>query len=278
MKSRHGFTLIELLVVIAIIAVLVALLLPAVNAAREAARMTQCKNNIRQIGLAALLYEGTYHTLPTGWISEGDTNEPGWGWAALLLPYLEEEAIVDRHIHLSLPIADPSHAAARLSVVATYTCPSDPTPVVVPLLREDSSKLFDIARANYAGMFGTREIEDDPDNGDGILFRNSRIRLKDIVDGLSKTIMVGERSSRLGHTIWSGVVAEADEAASRIVGSTDHQPNSVANHFDDFSSHHPTGAHFVNGDGSVRLLTDEIDLAVYQALATRAGREFVAAP
>ena len=119
--------------------------------------------------------------------------------------------------------------------------------------------MFEVARANYAGVFGTLVIEDAPSNGDGVFFHNSRIRSANIKDGLSNTAFVGERSSRLGSTTWVGSVAGARESMARIVGRTGNVPNDVLGYFEDFSSHHVAGAHFLFGDGSVHILSDAID-------------------
>jgi hypothetical protein len=148
----------------------------------------------------------------------------------------------------------------------------------VTLVEEASGNpLFPVARANYVGVFGTLEIEDDPFAGDGVFHQNSSYRFADVLDGLSNTIFVGERCSRIDGSTWTGAVEAAEEGLARVVGSTDHTPNDPAAHFDDFSSHHPTGAHFTLGDGSVRMISDLVDLAVYHAIATRAGNEPVGA-
>ncbi len=298
LARRTAFTLVELLVVIAVIAILLLLLLPAINAAREAARMSLCKNNIRQLGVAMINHHGAHRRLPSGWISkeiDEPGGEPGWGWGVELLPFLERKQLYETGFNRSLPISDPANEIARQTIVSAFLCPSDDSPHLVPLPEgdghahshgdgdnhdddeEEHEILFSVARSNYAGVFGTEEIEDDPANGNGVLYLNSRVRFQDISDGLSSTIMLGERSSKLGHTVWVGVVEGADESMARIVGSTDHTPNAAVGHFDDFSSHHPTGAHFALGDGAVMLLTDQVDPEVYKALATRRGRDQVRA-
>ena len=143
-----------------------------------------------------------------------------------------------------------------------------------------------LATANYVGNFGTDGLDAclplSPGatcRGDGVLMHNTTIRLADIVDGTSSTLMIGERKTRADldwHSTWVGVVAGGDESFQRVLAVTDHVPNSPAAHFDDFSSHHATGGHFLMGDGRVKLITSNIDENVYKKLATRAGREPVA--
>ncbi len=274
--SRHrnrGFTLVELLVVIAIIGVLVALLLPAVQAAREAARAAQCKNSMRQVGLALHNYHDTYFRLPPGWIGDAPEGTPGWGWMVSILPQLEQTALHDSVIQRNLPIADAANQRAREQVLKLFLCPSDPTPQLNLLTADDDTPLFRVSRSNYVGVFGTLEVEDDPTAGDGTFYFLSPTRFADITDGLSNTMLVGERGTRLGFSLWQGVVPGAAEAMVRIVGTGDHTPNHPLHHFDDFSSFHPSGVHFAVADGSVRRIDDHIDLAVYQSLLTRANGE-----
>lgn len=272
-RPRHGFTLVELLVVIAIIGVLVALLLPAVQAAREAARATQCKNSIRQVGLALHNYHDIHLRLPPGWIADQPEGVPGWGWMVSILPQLEQGPLHDNVIKRNLPVSDPSNKEAREQVLKILLCPTDPTPKQFELTAEDDSPMFNVSRGNYVGVFGTLELEDNPTAGDGAFYFLSQTRFSDITDGLSSTMLVGERGTRLGNSLWQGVVPGAAEAMVRIVGTGDHTPNHPASHFDDFSSFHPSGVHFAVADGSVRRIDDHIDLAVYQSLLTRAGGE-----
>ena len=272
--QRKAFTLVELLVVIAIIGLLVSLLLPAVNAAREAARMTTCKNRIRQTGLALLAYEGAHRTLPSGWIADEPEGEPGWGWATQILPFVEETPLHDS-FNTKTSISDLANDSSRNVFLQIYSCPSDPTREVVSLDLETGPAIT-VGRANFVGVFGSNEIEDEPSEGNGILFHNSNMPLRKVRDGLSKTFLVGERASRLGPSVWIGSISGVDEGMARVVGSTDHPPNSAEGHFDDFSSHHPTGAHFVMCDGSTRLFADDVNEKIYQALATRNGGETVA--
>ncbi|MEI7425288.1 MAG: DUF1559 domain-containing protein, partial [Candidatus Staskawiczbacteria bacterium] len=113
MRSRHGFTLVELLVVIAIIGILVALLLPAIQYAREAARRSQCQNHLRNIGVATQNFHNTNGRLPPGWVADTPLGEPGWGWAAYLLHFVEQKALLDDQIHLEDHIDEASNNDAR---------------------------------------------------------------------------------------------------------------------------------------------------------------------
>jgi hypothetical protein len=133
--------------------------------------------------------------------------------------------------------------------------------------------MFEVARANYSGVFGTAPIENNPNRGDGSFFQNSQLSFSAFHDGLSNTLIVGERSSRLGNPTWVGAVPGAHRSAARVVGRSGRAPNDLLNDFSDFSSYHLAGANFLIGDGSVRLINDEIDLSLYRALTTRAGGE-----
>lgn len=278
MSRKRGFTLVELLVVIAIIGILVALLLPAIQYARESARRTQCSSNLRNVGVALQNFHDSYGSFPAGWNADVPDGEPGWGWGAYLLGHLEQNSLLDSQIHLDAHIDEPENEIARATVIPIYLCPSDPGEKKF-MLTGLHNPLFEIAKSNYVGVFGSEEIEVDPSNGDGVFFHNSRIRLADIIlDGTSNTLAIGERSSKLGSSTWVGMVHGATDAMARVVGSADHTPNDPHAHFDDFSSYHATGAHFALADGSVRLINSDIDWAVYQGLCTRRGGEAVSAP
>ncbi len=312
--GRVGFTLVELLVVIAIIGTLVGLLLPAVQSARESARATGCRNNLKQVGLALHHFHDHARRFPSGWSGvdrpaaevTGWTADdlPGWGWASGLLPQMEESTLYDR-IDRRRPVFDPAnsafHADVRRAFVPTLACASDtrgPTEGdgCFTIAADDGvdeeeehhfgekvdggtlAPLCDVGKSNYVGVFGTIEVDDAPAAGNGMFFRSSRLGLKDMLDGTSKTLVVGERHSRLGGSTWTGVVPGAKAARIRLVGVADHAPNDPHHHFDDFTSNHPTGVNFLLGDASVRRFDDSIDVGVYQSLCTRAGGESVSVP
>ncbi|MCX7422326.1 MAG: DUF1559 domain-containing protein [Planctomycetia bacterium] len=291
-RSRcRGFTLIELLVVIAIIAILIALLLPAVQQTREAARRPQCKNNLKQFGLGLHGYHDNNRVLPSGWIgvSPGNVVDPegpsGWGWGAMVLPQVDQAPFF-RSLNLRLSVTDAANVSFIQTLLPVFRCPSDTGPEKWVINDETSGMpITTLAIANYVAAFGTTELEDCEGQplpfqcvGNGASFHNSSLRFNHFTDGLSTTILIGERKSNpsLGwHSTWVGVVSGGEEAFTRILGVADHVPNDPAGHFDDFSSHHTGGAHFVMGDGAVRFISSVVSHSVYQGLNTRQGREVI---
>lgn len=286
----RGFTLIELLVVIAIIAILVALILPAVQNAREAARRSQCTNNLKQIGIALHNYHETNNCFPQGWIGV-TANQPdvnglnGWGWASKLLHRMEQQTLY-HEIKFNVGVTNPLNAPVLTRALPMFRCPSDTSSETWVLKDDMGNPVATLPTANYVGNFGSGGLDDCETaplgtncKGDGVMMHNVAIRLQDITDGTSSTLMIGEHKTRADldwHSTWVGVAAGGEEPYQRILGVTDHVPNSPANHIDDFSSHHATGSYFVMGDGRVRLITSNIDEDVFKKLATRAGREPVA--
>jgi prepilin-type N-terminal cleavage/methylation domain-containing protein/prepilin-type processing-associated H-X9-DG protein len=317
-KPSRGFTLVELLVVIAIIGVLVSMLLPAVQSARSAARLRQCSNHIRQIGLALHGYHDSLGSLPPGYISNGlvqplaalppggDDDDsfgpppapgsrfaepgPGWGWGAHILDWLEQSQVKST-INFSADIGGQTASTAFLRV---FVCPSDVGPNAIEVKNANDNLLGSVARANFVAMFGTSEILDVPDYGEGLFFRNSHIRFAEITDGTSNTFAIGERASNLAYATWTGAVNNGIvKNLSRIPGSEDQEwpvfvlahtgtviegqlPNNHTGHADDFTSRHPGGVNFLIADGSVRFINNNIDEVTWVALGTRAGGEITA--
>jgi prepilin-type N-terminal cleavage/methylation domain-containing protein/prepilin-type processing-associated H-X9-DG protein len=299
-QGRRGFTLIELLVVIAIIGVLVGLLLPAVQAAREAARRGQCINNLKQIGLALHGYEVALGVYPPGYVTDWyKKNElgPGWGWGAMILPQLEQNNLYSS-VNFNLAIEAPQNETGRLAFLAIYICPSDnpekrmtavnePDKVIIPR----GSPICDVASSNYPAMFGTGEPGID---GDGMFYRNSSVSVSDVFDGLSETIAVGERSHRLGEATWVGSVTNAiltpplsydgsigrpraEPGAGMTLGHAGEQkgPGDLQSDCNMYYSRHPKGVNFLFGDGHVEFLRTSMDYNVYRAMATRSGEEVI---
>jgi len=305
-SKQKGFTLIELLVVIAIIAVLIGLLLPAVQKVRDAAARLQCTNNLKQIGLAMMNYESTYKTFPAGYLdSMTGPNVPnstassnpdpiiGWGWGALILPYLEQEALY-KSININSIAMNNTSAAAiafRKTVIKGFLCPSDDTGSNTFTISGTGGN-FELAKSSYAGVNGQAELADfDTAFGLGMFLRGRGVSIAEVTDGLSNTLFVGERSSKSakhatgtlpGVCSWVGALPGGDldgeSPVLYILGHTGepsdpHKPNSPQSdgffHAEDFTSKHSGGVNFLFGDGSVRFITDSIDGQTWVKLGTR---------
>ncbi len=294
-KLRRGFTLVELLVTISVIAILVGLLLPAVQQARESMRRTKCANHLKQLGLALHNYHNTHRSFPAGYLSRVDTRGndvgPGWGWASQLLPQLEQVSLYEK-LNFELPIESSANSELRLTLVPTYVCPSDVFHRVVLVSKRDSlgnalAAICEVAGANYTGVFGITEpgVE-----GEGIFYRNSKIATQEITDGTSQTLIVGERSHRWGEATWVGAVSDGklfpppgspavpfvQEASSFILGHTFEGPPSAPGiECNNFSSLHLGGANVVFADGHIHFISSSTDKLLFRYLSTRSGNEVI---
>ena len=231
-RWKRAFTLIELLVVIAIIAVLIALLLPAVQQAREAARRTQCKNNLKQLGLALHNYHDTHRVFPPGYVDRnGDPNSTpdndlgsGWGWGSFVLPYVDQGPVYNQ-INFSQTVGLGSNAPVSRVALTSFQCPSDGLQRSFPVYDSSfNTPITTLAHSNYVGCSGWVECfggaGGNPQPGSaadglsgtfgaagvGVFYRNSRISAATITDGLSNTIAAGERSSNHAPSTWTGSV------------------------------------------------------------------------
>jgi prepilin-type N-terminal cleavage/methylation domain-containing protein/prepilin-type processing-associated H-X9-DG protein len=284
--QRRGFTLIELLVVIAIIGVLIALLLPAVQAAREAARRMSCTNNLKQVGIALHNYHDAHGTLPMGYSYRLGYTWGGFGWGTAILPHVEQGPLFDAVI-FDFPAWSVENATVCITPVGFYLCPSDDTSQQGQLDRDG----FRYAMGSYVASFGPGDMDfGDPEDRRGLFSRNSRTRFAEVRDGLSHTLAAGERHngrfgvlSSGGHlfaeTVWVGAIKEDpdDDHGHTTLFQAGHTPSSPEMDDRDAASRHPGGVNFLFGDGSVRPLKESIALSIYQALSTRAGNEAVGA-
>ncbi len=301
----RGFTLIELLVVIAIIAILIALLLPAVQQAREAARRTQCKNNLKQIGIAIHNYHDIYKMFPQAGMYSfrnptfGPFNSDQWGWGAAILPFIEQAPLYESLNVGELPFDDALLVPAELELLQTsiagYLCPSD---AGVELVNEDrpidvGGTDFAVGTSNYVGNYGNKTVAGAQD---GTMFAQKNIRIRDITDGTSNTLLVGERASGDvtnsgngdgGAAMWAGTgfrnfssAGPADDGAG-LVGGTFNDMNTGFNaQFNifrpnhSFTSRHTGGAQFTMCDGSVRFISENINSSLTIGPAPGGGIEF----
>jgi prepilin-type N-terminal cleavage/methylation domain-containing protein/prepilin-type processing-associated H-X9-DG protein len=322
-RCRGAFTLIELLVVIAIIAVLIGLLVPAVQKVRETAIRMSCANNLKQLALAAHNHHDAKRRFPNGLHTvetTGGRYVNGTCWEVELLPYFEQENLNNRWDYTDFRnnVAGDRNATAA-QVLTVLLCPSDPLPDpvwYVPI----SSQFPQYAYASgfyglssYGGNAGKRSFRPGLATRDGVFFQDSSIRLADVADGASNTILFGERShvdpefDRLAFAFdpsfyplgkegkWAAVYATSGGSAAERLLSTPVPINyrvpagitpeeflaltgAEVNRLCAFGSGHPGGANFAFVDGSVRFLCDQTDLATLQALSTRAGGEVVSVP
>jgi len=284
-KHRNGFTLIELLVVIAIIAILVALLLPAVQQAREAARRSSCKNNLKQIGLAIHNYHDVNNAIPPGWVDSDPhanvTNRNLLGWMTFILPYVEQSSLYDAISQAGAfeqtwtSVADMTTASATVptpyarTVINTYICPSDPMDGI-------NTKVSNYGKSNYTGLGGNAYITNETTGAKptGSFYDNSKVSFRDYTDGLSNTIIVGERSTvtKPGYnkngTIWIGGTSNATYYNNNaITTSGDYYSINWPAGSWNITSPHQGGAQFVVGDGSVRFLSENIHGMTLQNLS-----------
>jgi prepilin-type processing-associated H-X9-DG protein len=288
--------LIELLVVIAIIAVLIALLLPAVQQAREAARRTQCKNNLKQIGLALHNYHDAFSTFPPGYIAGPNLSvtTPGWGWATMILPHLDQTSLYNG-INFNLPVEHASNSVVVNTRLNAFVCPSDLIQGTLVLTDSSNTTIVQTTPSCYPGCVGNDNTDVDSPTGNGVFIRNSRTRMADITDGTSNTIIVGERSFAFAKGSWIGApnsalvragqrnnYQTATEPSAGLALAHAHFVNANADPdggLDDFSSLHWGGAHMLFADGSVRFFQTVVSdgglEVTFQALGTCSGGEVV---
>jgi prepilin-type N-terminal cleavage/methylation domain-containing protein/prepilin-type processing-associated H-X9-DG protein len=307
--NRSAFTLIELLVVIAIIAVLIGLLLPAVQKVRESANRMTCQNNLKQIGLALHNYHDVFKSFPPGYrasvpYSDGATDTtPGWGWGVFILPYIEQDNLY-RQFNFNQPV---QNSLAIQTMVRVYLCPSDLTPQTgFPVPDGFGSTVCLAAPSSYAACVGGDESGTTDPTGLGIFYRNSHTRMTDITDGTSNTILIGERAWSNANGVWAGainggVIKRGQQnpcpgagtgwyPAATLVQGHSHLNNTHTDTdggLDDFSSKHTGGSNFVFADGSVHFVRNvpgdlpngryTPDSLIFQAMGTRANGEVIPA-
>lgn len=304
-RSKRGFTLIELLVVIAIIAVLIALLLPAVQQAREAARRSQCKNNLKQFGIAMHNYLDTYKVFPINisYASEGPRPAPqqnGKGWIVSILPYMDQGPLYNQFtagFTGNFGSGGGMMSASVIPLMATtlpmIACPSDDSPKTSTACAQWSGKT--VAVTNYKGVIGDTQmggttsihVGTTPDCHNtvpcnGMFYRNNyqaAVKAAHITDGTSNTLMIGEDVPK--ENIHSAAYhANGDYASAHAPINYFPKPSTPSDWWNviSFRSLHTGGAHFCTADGAVHFLNQNINKSLYRALSTKAGSEAVSLP
>lgn len=302
--SRSGFTLIELLVVIAIIGILVALLLPAVQAARLAAARMQSSNNLKQLGVALHNFHDTYKVLPAGYLS-GSPGQPapavdaapGWAWGAHLLPFLEQDNL-HKQLRLDLPCWDSVNANTVRFAPSVFINPGAPNGGPTMLVRDgDGAPLAEFGIAHYVANNGQDEswVYDMPDlsglRGTGPFFRNSKTRFAGVTDGLSSTVFIGEHTT-ISDKTWVGVVpgasvcpndpdrfpfTECDGAATLVLCHSGpaaaeagivHPPSFPTCHVCQMYAPWAGGGQVLFGDGHVQFIPTQINHDTWAALSS----------
>jgi prepilin-type N-terminal cleavage/methylation domain-containing protein len=309
-SQRVAFTLIELLVVIAIIAILIGLLLPAVQKVREAAARMSCTNNLKQIGLGLHNYHDANQVFPPGFTAiagPGGDVSPGWGWSFYILPYIEQDNLFKQANQSQSVTASP----VLRQKVKTYSCPSDIQTELFQVYGPGGVQLSGVMAApcSYAAFVGGDETEvttgDDNGRFHGCFYRNSKTRITDITDGTSHTALVAERACGITQGTWAGALPGARMRLGQknpayplnpnmdfdpdlfgllhanVINATNDQSNDGGT--DDPSSFHTGGANHVFGDGSVRFIRNPggvkgspppADRLAYWAVGTRADGDF----
>jgi prepilin-type N-terminal cleavage/methylation domain-containing protein/prepilin-type processing-associated H-X9-DG protein len=293
-RPSRAFTLVELLVVIAIIGVLVALLLPAVQAAREAARRTQCANNLKQIGIAFQNYHSAQGVFAPGWTEDDRPSRPerinNLAWGYHILPYTENQPLYEQ-FDQELPASSGTPGAANnIDLIGTdvpmYRCPSNVPDVEFGSFAEYGQFNPEIPRfaiSNYVGnasicqpchfgwfLPGQTNPTGCPFGMSGVLYRNSEVGIEDITDGTTHTFLAGERTFQgsSGGPYWAGLPGPSSNQTSCWAGLVTahlrslHQPGSpmINGHWAGYSSDHPSGVQIAMCDGSVRFLEETVQI------------------
>jgi len=268
-SRRPAFTLVEVLVVVAILGILIALLLPAVQSARESARRMQCSNNLKQLALAAHNYHGVLNCFPPGFMVRGVTgnNTPGgWAWGVFLMPYIEQSPLQDKlsptKYKLEQVINDPALLPMLQADLTVFRCPSS---LIGPLRTHQGVPNPKVASANYTccrGFYNYSAATYLTKRNNGLLYGESATRIEDVADGSSNTFALGERtafganlSNDASWPSWCGPGGggACNTVSSSVSDKLNHPTSNAA-----FSSQHPGGAVFAFVDGSVRFIAETI--------------------
>jgi type II secretory pathway pseudopilin PulG len=293
--ERRALTVLELLVTMSVIGVLLAVLLPAVQSARETVRRAQCQNNLRQLGIALHLHHDTFQNLPAGW-SEVAGKPIATGWVPDLLPFLEQAELRSK-VHskwlktASVEVASrsafpPAFGQAEIAVLATPSvllCPSDIAEDTFQLYLEDDGHsdgdldplseevLMELPQANYLGIAGYLD-PDEPSgyDGAGVFVHRRRFSFRDLTRGLSQVAVISERTARKLPSTWLGFHVLGEDAPGRVLGFCNLGPNIATSDECELDSRHPGCILVLFADGHVQTVPDSVDQDIYRGMAKRA--------
>ncbi len=267
--NKKAFTLVELLVVIAIIGILIALLLPAVQAAREAARRMNCTNNLKQFGIAMHSYHNSFQCFPPGFMAVDHTGNVagGWAWGVFLMPYIEQSSLKDTlsatQYTLSEVISDPALLSMLQTELPVFKCPSS---TMEPLREFQGPGSQMVATSTYTCCRGFYRYKGNTHllkENNGIYYAESSTKIRDVTDGSTNTFAIGERTVLPPHVAnparwpsWCGPggLGIGATVSSCVSVKLNHPTNMHAH-----SSHHPGGENFCFGDGSVHFISETIE-------------------
>ena len=293
--ERRALTVLELLVTMSVIGVLLTVLLPAVQSARETARRAQCQNNLRQLGIALHLHHDTFQNLPAGW-SEVAGKPIATGWVPDLLPFLEQAELRSQVQSewmkaVSVDVAPQSAFTGALrqadtAVLATPSvllCPSDVSEDTFQLYLEDDNSssggldplseevLMELPQANYLGIAGYLD-PDEPSgyDGAGVFVHRSHFSFRDLTRGLSQVAVISERTARKLPSTWLGFHVLGEDAPGRVLGFCNLGPNVATSDECELDSRHPGCILVLFADGHVPTVSDSVDRAIYRSMAMRA--------
>ncbi len=288
---RRAFTVLELLVTMSLIVLLIGLIFPAIQVARESSRQLHCSNNLRQISLALQNRHDTFGALPAGWtglsdrpVHGPDEDQTAWGWAVDVLPFFEQNAL---HVQIdrSSPVSSSSNEFVRGQRPAFLLCPSDSAVPFFDLYAGTEVRgahgasgdsvgepriLVSLPQSNYVGVFGVSDPDDAGDRaGEGTFIAERPISFRDLTRGLSNVATVGERTARRLPATWLGVDLRGEDAQARLTGFAFLGPNRIDADECELDSRHHQSVNMAFADGHVRRIANEVDRVVYQGMAKR---------
>lgn len=294
-QQRRAITVLELLITMFVVGVLLSVLLPAVQSARETARRVHCQNNLRQLGIALHLHHDTFRSLPAGWCEL--TGKPvATGWIPDLLPFLEQ-AELRSQVQSDWPetFSEGSSAGSGFSMVASSTtsrlmktpsvllCPSDVADGTFRLYMEEDSTtdgdraplseevLMELPQANYVGIAGYLD-PDEPSgyDGAGVFVHRRKFSFRDLTKGLSQVAVISERTARKLPSTWLGFHVLGEDGPGRVLGFCNLGPNIATSDECELDSRHPGCILVLFADGHVQTVSDGVDQSIYRKMAIRA--------